>query len=39
MRVDFAQPVQGVAPGQSIVLYEQGGDAVLGGGVIREAIR
>ncbi len=39
MRIDFARPVQGVAPGQSLVLYEQDGDAVLGGGIIREAIR
>lgn len=36
MRVDFAQPIQGVAPGQSLVLYD--GDAVVGGGIIREAL-
>ncbi len=31
--VEFAAPAQGVAPGQSLVLYD--GDTVLGGGVIR----
>ena len=37
MRVAFDQPIQGVAPGQSLVLYD--GDAVVGGGIIREALR
>lgn len=35
MRVEFAEAQQGVAPGQSLVLYE--GDVVLGGGIIRES--
>lgn len=34
VRLDFAVPVQAVAPGQSAVLYD--GNVVLGGGVIRE---
>jgi len=33
--VDFAEPVDGPAPGQAVVLYD--GDVVLGGGVIRES--
>ena len=32
MRVEFARPVSGMAPGQSLVLYD--GDLVVGGGVI-----
>lgn len=32
VRVHFAEPVFGITPGQSLVLYE--GDCVLGGGVI-----
>jgi tRNA-specific 2-thiouridylase len=36
MRVEFTEPRQGVAPGQSLVLYE--GDAVLGGGIIAESL-
>ncbi len=34
-RVDFAEPVSSVAPGQSAVLYD--GDTVVGGGVIESA--
>ena len=34
-RADFPAGIAGVAPGQSAVLYD--GDAVLGGGFIREA--
>ncbi len=34
-RVDFFEPLHGVAPGQSAVFYH--GDRVLGGGVITEA--
>ncbi len=34
-RVDFAEPVSAVAPGQSAVFY--GGDTVVGGGVIASA--
>ena len=34
--VEFAERVQGVAPGQSLVLYD--GDMVTGGGVIRERL-
>jgi tRNA-uridine 2-sulfurtransferase len=34
-RVDFAEPVSAVAPGQSAVFYE--GDTVVGGGVIESA--
>ncbi len=34
-RVDFAEPVSAVAPGQSAVFY--GGDTVIGGGVIASA--
>lgn len=34
--VRFAEPVQGVAPGQSLVLYD--GERVVGGGVIRSAV-
>jgi tRNA-specific 2-thiouridylase len=37
LEVALATPVQGVAPGQSLVLYD--GDRVLGGGVIGEAER
>jgi tRNA-specific 2-thiouridylase len=33
MRVEFAEPQFGVAPGQAVVLYD--GDRVLGGGWIR----
>lgn len=36
-RVDFAQPLRAVTPGQAVVLYQ--GDMVLGGGTITEAIR
>lgn len=36
-RVEFAQPLRAVAPGQAVVLYQ--GDMVLGGGTITEAIR
>jgi tRNA-specific 2-thiouridylase len=36
-RVSFAEPQPAVAPGQSAVFYR--GDEVLGGGVIREAVR
>ncbi len=32
LAVEFAEPIQGVAPGQSLVLYD--GKAVLGGGII-----
>ncbi len=32
LTVAFAEPIQGVAPGQSLVLYD--GEAVLGGGII-----
>lgn len=35
LEVRFAQPQQGVAPGQSLVLYD--GDLVIGGGTIRES--
>jgi len=35
VRVEFEQPQRAVAPGQSVVCYK--GDAVIGGGVIREA--
>jgi tRNA-specific 2-thiouridylase len=35
LEVRFSQPQQGVAPGQSLVLYD--GDVVVGGGVITEA--
>ena len=34
-RVDFAEPVSAVAPGQSAVFYD--GDTVVGGGVIESA--
>ncbi len=34
-RVDFAEPVSAVAPGQSAVFY--GGDTVVGGGIIESA--
>ena len=33
-RVEFAEPVYGVAPGQAVVLYQD--DRVLGGGWIEE---
>lgn len=36
VRVIFAEPQESVTPGQAVVFYE--GDAVLGGGVIEEAI-
>ena len=36
-RVEFAQPLRAVTPGQAVVLYQ--GDMVLGGGTITEAIR
>jgi tRNA-specific 2-thiouridylase len=35
--IEFAEQIQGVAPGQSLVLYK--GDAVLGGGVIQERLQ
>ncbi|MFN2432764.1 MAG: aminomethyltransferase beta-barrel domain-containing protein, partial [Gemmatimonadota bacterium] len=35
LRLELAEPVSGVAPGQSAVLYRA--DQVLGGGIIREA--
>ena len=35
LRVEFPEPVNGVAPGQAVVLYDN--DRVLGGGWIREA--
>ena len=35
IRVRFAEPQFGVAPGQALVLYE--GDRVLGGGWIRQS--
>jgi tRNA-specific 2-thiouridylase len=34
-RVDFAEPVSSVAPGQSAVFYQE--DIVLGGGIIETA--
>jgi tRNA-specific 2-thiouridylase len=37
VRLEFGEPVRAVAPGQSAVLYR--GEEVLGGGVIREALR
>jgi tRNA-specific 2-thiouridylase len=33
LAVDFSEPQQGVAPGQSLVLYLE--DLVIGGGIIR----
>ena len=36
-RVEFAQSLRAVTPGQAVVLYQ--GDMVLGGGTITEAIR
>jgi tRNA-specific 2-thiouridylase len=36
LEVRFAEPVQGVAPGQSLVLYD--GERVVGGGMIQRAI-
>ncbi|MCL1915809.1 MAG: tRNA 2-thiouridine(34) synthase MnmA [Desulfovibrionaceae bacterium] len=36
LRVDFAQPQSGVAPGQSLVFYLE--NLLVGGGVIREAV-
>lgn len=35
LRVTFEEPVQGVAPGQSLVLYN--GDDVVGGGIIQRS--
>ncbi len=35
IRVDFALPVKGIAPGQSAVFYE--GDDLLGGGIIQNS--
>jgi tRNA-uridine 2-sulfurtransferase len=35
-RIDFAEPVSSVAPGQSAVLYD--GDTVVGGGVIEPSV-
>ena len=32
LRVDFAQPIEGIAPGQAVVCYR--GDIVIGGGMI-----
>ena len=37
VRVRFAEPQSAVAPGQIVALYD--GDNVLGGGIIREALR
>ena len=37
VKVKFAEPVKGVAPGQSAVFYE--GDDVIGGGIIRESLK
>jgi tRNA-uridine 2-sulfurtransferase len=37
VRIEFRRPERAVAPGQSVVVY--GGDEVLGGGRIREALR
>ncbi len=37
LAVEFAEPIQGVAPGQSLVLYD--GEAVLGGGIILRGFR
>lgn len=36
LHIRFESPVDAVTPGQSVVLYD--GDAVLGGGIIREAL-
>jgi tRNA-specific 2-thiouridylase len=36
VRVHFAEPVFGITPGQSLVLYD--GDCVLGGGVIEAGL-
>ena len=35
-RVEFAQPIRAVTPGQAVVLYQ--GDMVLGGGTITQAL-
>jgi tRNA-specific 2-thiouridylase len=37
LRLEFAEPQHGVAPGQSAVLYD--GDEVLGGGIIAAALK
>ena len=37
MRIDFAEPQRGIAPGQAVVVYR--GDAVLGGGTVERALR
>ncbi|HAJ28414.1 MAG TPA: hypothetical protein DCG53_14430, partial [Syntrophus sp. (in: bacteria)] len=33
----FDQPQEAITPGQSVVVYD--GDVVVGGGIIREAIK
>jgi tRNA-specific 2-thiouridylase len=37
LQVRFAEPVKGIAPGQSAVFYE--GDDVIGGGIIQESLK
>jgi len=37
MTVHFDQPQEAITPGQSVVVYD--GDVVVGGGLIREAIK
>ncbi|MCD8349540.1 MAG: tRNA 2-thiouridine(34) synthase MnmA [Planctomycetaceae bacterium] len=37
LEVHFADPIHGVAPGQSLVLYD--GEIVLGGGIIETSVR
>ncbi len=37
VEVRFADPVHGVAPGQSLVMYD--GEAVVGGGIITKSVR